>query len=174
MAMMLGRSSQHWQHVSNNEGVHVDEDDLAIPLKKARSTYVGSNDQKHVGVTRSCSNFAVRLNQNGVALPHGDVQKNNSKTGIINKHVSDSDVIHFPSAEFSDLDIHIAENCFAVNQIWACNDTADGMPRFDAHIRKVYDPEFKVKLRWLEANPENELEVAWVRADLPVVCFCGK
>ncbi|XP_060218035.1 uncharacterized protein LOC132645206 [Lycium barbarum] len=77
------RSSQHWQHVSNNKGVIVDVNDLASPLKKAWSNRsagdskplkrasahlsagesksqqkeaICGDDQKHVGVTRSCSN----------------------------------------------------------------------------------------------------------------------
>lgn len=44
------------------------------------------------------------------------------------------------------------------------------MTRFYAHIRKVSSPEFKIKLRWLEAHPEDQKDRAWVRADLPVGC----
>lgn len=44
------------------------------------------------------------------------------------------------------------------------------MPRLYAHIRKVSNPEFKIKLTWLEAYSEDQRERAWVRADLPVAC----
>ncbi|XP_059310630.1 uncharacterized protein LOC132061980 [Lycium ferocissimum] len=106
------RSSQHWQHVSNNKGVIVDVNDLASPLKKAWSNRsaadskplkrasalqsageskpqlkeaVGGDDQKHAGVTRSCSNSAERINQNGMGLHEGDMQNNKSKIWTANK-----------------------------------------------------------------------------------------
>ncbi|MCD7453889.1 hypothetical protein HAX54_022595 [Datura stramonium] len=78
---------------------------------------------------------------------------------------------YYPDTEFSDFDKHKAENCFAVDQIWAVYDTLDFMPRFYAHIRKVFSPEFKIKLRWLEPHPEeDQRECAWIRAELPVGC----
>lgn len=42
------RLSQHWLHVSNNEGVPVDENDLAIPLKKARSNQSAGDSTLHI------------------------------------------------------------------------------------------------------------------------------
>ncbi|XP_070050301.1 uncharacterized protein [Nicotiana tomentosiformis] len=184
-----------------------DENDLASPLKKARfqsagdskpqqKEAVGSDGQKHAGVTRLCSNYVRRLTQNGVGLPEGGVQNNNSKIRTVNEQASrqpsggaikaelivDSDLkpdaipdsnpqaMHdYPYPEFTDFEKYRPQNCFAVDQIWACHD-ADFMPRFYAHIRKVSSPEFKIKLRWLEAHPEDERERAWVRADLPVAC----
>ncbi|XP_006347863.1 uncharacterized protein [Solanum tuberosum] len=203
-----------------------DENELANPLKKARlqsagdskplkkatanqsakagdgkpqqNEAVGGDNQKHAGVTRSCSKSMEILNQNGVGLPEGNVQNNNSKIKIVNKQASlptsgcakkvkvelivNSDsgpstipdnnppkVYDYPDPEFRDFDKHKSEIYFAADQIWACHD-ADFMPRFYARIRKVSSPEFKIKLRWLEAHPEDERERAWVRADLPVSC----
>ncbi|KAF3634943.1 putative protein isoform X1 [Capsicum chacoense] len=81
------------------------------------------------------------------------------------------EVYDYHDAEFSDFDKHRAQDCFARDQIWACFDTVDGMPRFYMHIRKVVDsPEFKVLFSWLEAHPEDQKQKAWVRAELPVGC----
>ncbi|KAJ8529442.1 hypothetical protein K7X08_036277 [Anisodus acutangulus] len=195
------------QYVSYIKGVSDEKNDLASPLKKAwahqsagdskprKKNAVGGDDQKHAGVTRSCSNSVERFNQNGVGLPEGDVQNNNSKVGTVNEQASrppsgsekkveltiDSDsepdtipdnnlpVFYSPYPELSDFDNHKAENCFAVDQIWAVYDMLDGMPRLYAHIRKVFSPE-KMKLRWLVPHPEDQMESAWVRVDLPVGC----
>ncbi|CAN4116781.1 unnamed protein product [Withania somnifera] len=159
---------------------------------------VDGDDQKHAGVTRSCSNPRENLDQNGVGLPEGDVQNDNSKFGTASEQASrllsggaekveltvDSDsevytladsylpeVYDYPDAEFSDFDKHRAQDCFATDQVWACFDTADGMPRFYTHIRKVVDsPEFKVIFSWLEAYLEDQMGRAWVKAELPVGC----
>lgn len=203
------RSSRRRQHISYSEGVSDDENDLAGPLKKARSNQsagdikpqqkeaVGGDDQHRANVTRPCSNYAERLNQNGVGLPEGDVQNNSSKIGTVKEQASrppsggakkvelivDSDsepdtvpdgnlpeVYDYPDPEFSDFDKLKAQNCFAIDQVWACYDTADGMPRFYAHIRRVCSPEFKVMFSWLEAHPEDQRGRTWVRAELPVGC----
>ncbi|MCD7453890.1 hypothetical protein HAX54_022596 [Datura stramonium] len=204
--------------------VHNDENDLARPLKKAQSNEsagdsnplkkawahqsagdsipqqkeaVGGDDQKHAGVTRSCSNSMEKLNRNGAGIPEGGVQNKNSKVGTANEKASrlpsggakkveltvDSDsesdtvpdsnlleVYDYPDPEFSAFYKLKAQNCFAIDQIWACYDTTDGMPRFYAHIRKVYNPEFKVMFSWLEAHPEDQWGRAWVKAELPVGC----
>ncbi|KAJ8572952.1 hypothetical protein K7X08_009463 [Anisodus acutangulus] len=203
------RSSRRRENISYSEGVSDDEKDLASPLKKVRSNQsagdskpqqkeaVGGNDQHRADGTRPCSNSVEGLNQNGVGLPEGDVQNNNSKIGTVEEQASrqpsggakkveltvDSDsepdtvpdsnlpeVYDYPDPEFSDFDKLKAQNCFAIDQIWACYDTADGMPRFYAHIRKVYSPEFKVMFSWLEAHPEDQRGRAWVTAELPVGC----
>ncbi|KAM3218990.1 hypothetical protein P3L10_023521 [Capsicum annuum] len=174
-----------------------DENDLASCLKKARiqsagdsnplkkamvhqsvgdgnpqqKEAVGGDDQKHAGVTRSCSNSLERLSQNGVGLLEGNGQNNNSKIGIVNKVTSiptsggakkvelaansdsepdtipDSDppeLYDYLDPEFRDFDKHKSEIYFAVDQIWACHN-ADFMPTL-------------------------EREHAWVREELPVSC----
>ncbi|WMV11862.1 hypothetical protein MTR67_005247 [Solanum verrucosum] len=197
---------------SDSNPVRNDENGLASPLKKAwahqsardgkaqQKEAVGGDNQKHAGVTRSCSNFIEKLNQNGAGLPEGGLQNNNSKVWTANEQASrssggvekveltvdsdsDSDsesesvpesnlpeVYDYPDPEFSVFDKLKAQNCFAIDQIWACYDTADGMPRFYAHIRKVYSPEFKVMFSWLDAYPEDQRGRAWVAAELPVGC----
>ncbi|CAN4108663.1 unnamed protein product [Withania somnifera] len=200
---VVSDSEPDTNHASN------DENALASPLKKAQFNQlagdskpqqkeaVGGDDQKHAGVTRSCSNSVEKLNQNGEGLPEGGVKKDNSQVGTANEQASrlpsvgeekaelsvdsgselDTDpdsnlpeVYYYPDPEFSDFNKLKEENCFAIDQIWACYDTTDGMPRFYAHIRKVCSPEFKVMFSWLEAHPEDQRGRAWVRAELPVGC----
>nr|XP_016514597.1 PREDICTED: uncharacterized protein LOC107831345 [Nicotiana tabacum] len=91
-----------------------------------------------------------------------------AKVELIGKAISDSNpakVYDYPDPQFiSDFDKHKADNCFAIDQIWACYDTDDVMPRFYVHIRKL------VPRSWLEPQPEDQEDRAWVRAELPVAC----
>lgn len=165
--------------------------------KTQQKEAVGGDDQHRANVTMPSNNSVERSNQNGAGPSEGDVQNSNSKFETVKEQASrppsggakkvevivDSDsepdtvsdsnipeVYDYPDPEFSDFDKLKAQNCFAVDQVWACYDTADGMPRFYAHIRKVYSPEFKVMFSWLEAFPEDQRARAWVRAELPVGC----
>ncbi|KAF8394498.1 hypothetical protein HHK36_020708 [Tetracentron sinense] len=76
----------------------------------------------------------------------------------------------YPDPDFSDFDEERREECFAVDQIWAAYDSADGMPRFYARIRKVFAPGFKLRITWLEPDPDDQDEIDWVSVDLPVGC----
>ena len=84
-------------------------------------------------------------------------------------------VLEYPDPEFSDFEKQRAENCFDVNQVWAIYDTLDGMPRFYARVKKVFNPGFKLRIIWLEPNPHEENEQNWVDLDLPVSCgkYCN-
>ncbi|KAL1209076.1 hypothetical protein V5N11_013844 [Cardamine amara subsp. amara] len=58
---------------------------------------------------------------------------------------------------------------FAVGQTWVLYDTADGMPRLYAHIRKVSSvPGFGLRITYLEPDPDDEKEIQWFEEDLPV------
>lgn len=83
---------------------------------------------------------------------------------------SEPEFVDCPDLEFSNFDKDKEENCFAVDQMWACYDSVDGMPRFYARIRKVFTREFKLKITWLEADPDNESEIKWAEEGLPVGC----
>lgn len=79
-------------------------------------------------------------------------------------------VFHCPDPEFNDFDRDREQNCFAANQFWACYGNADGMPRYYALIGKVCSPGFKLRITWLEPDPENENEINWVNSELPIGC----
>ncbi|KAK1383792.1 J domain-containing protein [Heracleum sosnowskyi] len=74
-----------------------------------------------------------------------------------------------PDPEFSYFDINKDEETFCVNQIWACYDSVDGMPRFYAHIRKVLSSPFVLIFTWLEPTPEDESAINWASV-LPISC----
>ncbi|XP_017628482.1 uncharacterized protein LOC108471361 [Gossypium arboreum] len=86
-----------------------------------------------------------------------------------------SEVLEYPDPEFSDFEKQRAENCFAVNQVWAIYDSSDSMPRFYAWIKKVFNPGFKLRITWLEPDPDEENEQNWVDQNLPVSCgkYCS-
>lgn len=80
-----------------------------------------------------------------------------------------SSEIFCPDPDFSDFDRDKAEDCFAVNQLWAIFDNTDSMPRFYAFVRKVYSP-FKLRITWLEPDSDDQGEIDWYEAGLPVAC----
>ncbi|KAH0731536.1 hypothetical protein KY289_002724 [Solanum tuberosum] len=128
--------------------------DSSKPLKKAMANQLagGSEPQQKeavgAGVTRS---------------------RTTSKSNTISDK-DNSDFLQCRHPEFSDFFKHKAENCFAVDQIWAVyDDVHDAMPRKYVRIRKVFGSEFKIRFRWLEPRPEeDQRECAWVKSG------CGK
>ncbi|PQQ11480.1 uncharacterized protein Pyn_34634 [Prunus yedoensis var. nudiflora] len=44
------------------------------------------------------------------------------------------------------------------------------MPRFYALVKKVYTSRFKLKITWLEPNPNDQGKIAWYNKELPVAC----
>ncbi|TMW94454.1 hypothetical protein EJD97_010240 [Solanum chilense] len=174
--------------------VRNDENDLASPLKKAQSNQSAgdSNPLKRSWAHQSIKDSKPQKKEAAASeqasrLPSGGAKKvkliidSDSDSGSDSESESESEsdtvpdgnlpeVYDYPDPEFSVFDKHKAQNCFAIDQIWACYDTADGMPRFYAHIRKLYSPEFKVMFSWLDAYPEDERSRAWVGAELPVGC----
>ncbi|XP_022760474.1 uncharacterized protein LOC111306805 [Durio zibethinus] len=108
---------------------------------------------------------------------YADGIKKNSNP-IIYDSVSDSSfketkeplVFAYPESEFNDFDKKKKEGCFSAGQIWALYDTLDAMPRFYARIRKVFYSGFKLRITWLEPDPDDENEIQWVSEGLPVSC----
>ncbi|TKY45387.1 DnaJ like subfamily B member 14 [Spatholobus suberectus] len=74
-----------------------------------------------------------------------------------------------PDPDFCDFERDKAEDCFAVNQLWAIFDNTDSMPRFYALVKKVYSP-FKLRITWLEPDSDDQGEIDWHEAGLPVAC----
>ncbi|KAI3772216.1 hypothetical protein L6452_03397 [Arctium lappa] len=96
-------------------------------------------------------------------MPNGD-----SISNLDSEEISEPILIQCRDLEFSNFDKD--KEGFVVDQIWACYDSVDGMPRFYAQIRKVFSAGFRLKITWLEADPENHLEVIWANEGLPVAC----
>jgi len=74
-----------------------------------------------------------------------------------------------PDPDFNNFEKETADDCFAVNQFWAIYDTTDAMPRFYALVKKVTFP-FKLQITWLEADTDENSEVDWYNAGLPIAC----
>ncbi|KAI8533687.1 hypothetical protein RHMOL_Rhmol10G0028300 [Rhododendron molle] len=96
----------------------------------------------HVNVEGSLPNRSGEVN--GEATIMGDhnagtsgVKGNDSESDSNSSCDSEPVVYECPDTEFNDFDKDIEENCFGVDQLWACYDTNEGMPRFYARIRKV-------------------------------------
>ncbi|XP_057513732.1 uncharacterized protein LOC130795571 isoform X2 [Actinidia eriantha] len=131
----------------------------------------------HLG--RSFLNKSAKDAEHDVNEAEADMAGHDAKTcEVIDDTESDSDstcapdpvFYECPDPEFNDFDKDRGENCFATNQIWACYDTKDGMPRFYACVRKVFSPGFRLRITWLEACPEDQAEINWINEDLPFSC----
>ncbi|KAJ9154437.1 hypothetical protein P3X46_027770 [Hevea brasiliensis] len=94
----------------------------------------------------------------------------NFATDSSSKSTSDPEFYEYPDPDFSDFDEGRNEGCFSIGQIWAVYDTFDAMPRFYARIRKVFSPEFKLRITWLEPDPDDEDEIAWANEGWPTPC----
>ncbi|XP_006289134.2 uncharacterized protein LOC17881302 [Capsella rubella] len=70
--------------------------------------------------------------------------------------------------KFNDFSKLREEATFAVGQTWALYDTADGMPRLYAQIKKVSVPSFGLRITYLEPDPDDENEILWFEEGLPV------
>ncbi|KAI5326532.1 hypothetical protein L3X38_035606 [Prunus dulcis] len=79
---------------------------------------------------------------------------------------------YIPDPEFNKfgLDEDMPKNIFRANQTWALYALEDGMPRFYALVKKVYTSGFKLKITWLEPNPNDQGEIALCNKELPVAC----
>ncbi|MED6147022.1 hypothetical protein PIB30_040130 [Stylosanthes scabra] len=152
-----------------------DDDDLESPSKKQKNESFDTN-----GFVKKEESAGEAADQNGkvrsevcdppeVAFSHNK-SKFEDKCSTFNSHApSDAEFIICPDAEFNNFDKHKAEDCFAVNQLWALYVPDDAMPRYYVFIKKVFSP-FKLLITWLEPDPDNEDEIAWHSSDLPVAC----
>ncbi|KAI8547820.1 hypothetical protein RHMOL_Rhmol07G0225600 [Rhododendron molle] len=129
----------------------------------------------HVDAEGSLPNRSGEVN--GEATVMGD--HNAGTSGVKgNDSESDSDsscdpepvVYECPDTEFNDFEKDREENCFGVDQLWACYDTTEGMPRFYARIRKVFSPGFRLRITWLEPHLEDPDKINWFNGDLPIGC----
>ncbi|XVF56927.1 hypothetical protein PTKIN_Ptkin06aG0159900 [Pterospermum kingtungense] len=166
----LRRSSRQKQHVSYEEKLI---DDIFYSANEENVYDGASKNDNSVDSTGAADMCQKEVKRKASAPPEDTVLKKKSKTGD-SESVTDVNpspqVLEYPEPEFSDFEMQRAENCFAVNQVWAIYDTLDGMPRFYARIMKVFNPGFKVRITWLEPDPLEENERNWFDKDLPVSC----
>ncbi|XP_075517561.1 uncharacterized protein LOC142551934 [Primulina tabacum] len=87
---------------------------------------------------------------------------------------SDVGVYHCPDTEFHNFDNDRDEKTFRVNQIWACYDDLDSMPRYYAKVKEISRSPFKLRYTWLEADPKDEASKKCTEEQLPISCGCFK
>nr|GLL46946.1 uncharacterized protein LOC109159457 [Ipomoea trifida] len=165
------RSSRRRQNVSYNEAEEEDDQinhPKIVPDSKPEENGVPSEQNLHEG----------NINAPNVNVDGASSTVNGAKNIEVIDCESDSEINHnsaptefdYPDQEFHDFDKVKEEKCFAVGQLWACYDAIDGMPRYYAHIKQVVSPEFSLKFNWLEVDPDNDVDVYWTKAGLPVGC----
>ncbi|XP_014518550.1 uncharacterized protein LOC106775846 [Vigna radiata var. radiata] len=113
-----------------------------------------------------------QTNVQGKEVLNSDLNDRKSKAVYCSpskSNLSPNSEIVCPDADFSDFERDKAEDCFAVNQLWAIFDNIDGMPRFYALVKKVYSP-FTLRITWLEADSDDQGEIDWHKAGLPIAC----
>ncbi|XP_020204554.1 uncharacterized protein LOC109789912 [Cajanus cajan] len=175
------RSSRKKQHVSYTEA---DKDgDVGISPKRPRhhesftSTEMKKREVPTTGGLFGNNNPAsftagVGGQNDRKEASNSDLNDRKSKTdncSPLKSNLSPSSEICCPDPDFSDFERDKAEDCFAVNQLWAIFDNDDSMPRFYAFVKKVYSP-FKLQITWLEPDSDDQGEIDWHEAGLPVAC----
>ncbi|KAL2922831.1 DnaJ-like protein subfamily B member 12 [Bienertia sinuspersici] len=187
------RSSRNKRHVSYNEQVS-DDEEIMNPLKKVKESgpanpvaeeKVDASEKKpKTDPSKDFYSASATFNES----KRGTCNKSDGNETVIDstkKSVeADDDYIltssrettpepefyEYPDPEFFDFDKQREEQCFKVGQVWAAYDTADAMPRFYAKIRKIQSPGFKLRITWLEANPDDPCGREWANSELPISC----
>ncbi|XAR57137.1 hypothetical protein NMG60_11025172 [Bertholletia excelsa] len=198
------RSSRSKRHVSYNENLSDDDDDVANPVKRSkcddsfRATEDPLMNQEEAEMKKPdnhSSHMAGDVNEVRQKKRVRDLQNEKEESEEENREIkatkdgrktseskgefsldsspsksTDPEVYEYPDPDFNDFDEDRREECFKVGQIWAAYDTLDAMPRFYARIKKVFSPGFKLRITWLEPDPDDEAEIKWVEEGLPVSC----
>ncbi|XP_022158022.1 uncharacterized protein LOC111024612 [Momordica charantia] len=91
-----------------------------------------------------------------------------NSTGSENVPVS----INVPDPDFHNFDLDRAESSFGDDQVWACYDDDDGMPRFYARIYKVISLRpFRMRISWLNSRSNTELgPMDWIGSGFTKTC----
>ncbi|KAK0600525.1 hypothetical protein LWI29_015847 [Acer saccharum] len=169
--------------IAELETVHVLQTPKAIPVhptsfsKDADDKAGGGNGKEGVGKSSECGTSRnadkKRKRKSEGKSKESCVAGNGSKlSNATEEKVKEVNpkLPNYPDSKFNFFDKYRAENCFAVNQVWATYDRRDGMPRIYARIKKVFSPGFKLQITWLKPVPGDKSEKEWCDVDLPVAC----
>ncbi|CAN4117632.1 unnamed protein product [Withania somnifera] len=128
------------------------ECNVGCPLKKSKA---GKSSEYSMADDTSSANLVI-ICSDRVVHDDSESEPETDHKGVIQ-------VWDCPRAKFHDFDKEKGIENFDVDQIWACYDYLDGMPRLYARVEKVFklgsslDVEnVKLKMVWLEANAEDE------------------
>ncbi|KAL1320121.1 hypothetical protein HN51_064850 [Arachis hypogaea] len=172
------RSTRQKHQVSYNENASDDDDDESFEPSRINTGNESSNPANEMNIQNGLAS-ALKDNKKGVKRDsEEDLVNRNAKIKEVRgeevvgdskvDEASENDV--YPDPEFSDFDKDKKEESFAAGQIWAIYDMADGMPRFYALIKKVMSPGFKLRITWLEPDPDDDDEISWSIQELPIAC----
>ncbi|KAF7846903.1 hypothetical protein BT93_L3607, partial [Corymbia citriodora subsp. variegata] len=179
----LRRSTRQKQQVSYKENISDDED--TNPVKRSKGGSPSSSSEEdcedvlhgETSDTDGKDGLATNLNEDKKGGKHtengcsgGSPPNDDSKSEFCMKDTKDAELYSYPDPDFYDFDNERNEGCFASGQVWAAYDTLDAMPRFYALIRRVYPGGFRVRITWLESDPDDENEIHWRKESLPVSC----
>ncbi|XP_023550999.1 uncharacterized protein LOC111808970 [Cucurbita pepo subsp. pepo] len=80
--------------------------------------------------------------------------------------------INVPDPDFHNFDLDRAESSFGDDQVWACYDDDDGMPRFYARIHKVMSLRpFRMRFSWLNSRSNMEIgPMDWIGSGFTKTC----
>ncbi|MCD7452635.1 hypothetical protein HAX54_017695 [Datura stramonium] len=145
------------------------------PLKRpkaGKSSEYGKEEQM-IGMAiddKKLSLQQLHSHSAGLAIICSDrIVRDDSESETDADHKGTIQVWECPRAKFHDFDKGKERGNFYVDQIWACYDDFDGMPRLYARVEKVFTPGFKLQMVWLEADAEEEH-----RTDHELQVSCGK
>ncbi|KAJ8556100.1 hypothetical protein K7X08_022858 [Anisodus acutangulus] len=137
--------------------------------KAGKSSEYGK-EERTIGMAVDDKNLTVQqLNTDnaGLAIICSDnIVCDDSEPESDTDHEGTIQVWDCPRATFHDFDKENKRGNFDVDQLWACYDDLDGMPRLYARVEKVFTPD-KLEMVWLEADAE---ENHWTNHELQVSC----
>lgn len=163
------RSSRQKRQVIYNEDEDSDDDTVGLPKDKTADGLAtgGATDEVLKKESEPQNGHDAAAAEDTVGKSKSD---DSLEMDVKDKTLPDPEYIAVPDPEFYIFDNDRKEDCFRRDQLWAVYDNMDGMPRFYARIRHVYASGFKVKIQWLEPDPDDQEEIDWVNEDLPVSC----
>lgn len=166
------RSSRSKRNVSYNENINDDKETVEDVLPKQEPPGLNRSNglDAHLDENDNDKEDKKAFAEEVLHKKSNDTEMKSEKEEPSEVAETEPEIYEYPDPDFSDFDKDREEKCFAAGQIWAIYDTQDAMPRFYAQIRKVLRPKFKLRITWLEPDPDDKDEIKWVEEDLPVSC----
>ncbi|PSR85166.1 DnaJ subfamily B member like [Actinidia chinensis var. chinensis] len=150
---------------TDSYGVNKEKDVIEVKLKE--SVLYKASLQNGKEETNKANGDIRATKDDHSRSPGANIESSSNSSPNV---ATDPKVYEYPDPDFSDFDKDRKEGCFAAGQIWAVYDSLDAMPRFYAQIRKVLSRWFKLRITWLEPEPDDEDEIKWVDEGLPASC----
>ncbi|XP_019097376.1 PREDICTED: uncharacterized protein LOC104772357 [Camelina sativa] len=152
-------------------------EDIIVNLSKIGNRIVAENfggareesgSGKQLLEVETLPNAMKKNGQVRAALGNSQNLEADNKSGLC--HTSSTVAVQPKTSgpKFNDFEKLREQVNFAVGQTWALYDTADGLPRLYAQIKKVSAPSFGLRITYLEPDPDDEKEIQWFEEDLPV------